>query len=306
MTRKIKIVSVDPKWFQSASFRADSNVLDILAPTSWNVNMASGTVVDDNYLGNPIISQRPFQSRRYSFNWIGSHQEINTIRQIITQTSNRYFLFSGLTDHPIVTPTLMYDSRAMLASVADNYRLPGEDYQPFLTVNNSNTWNPGSYGTKVSDYAYIDYSQGASAYMYIPDSKTLDISLAPVGISAATNQVLNNIDFEITVKTLGTATNTKYKTNLSTLDGRFTQAVTNALVKIDMWHPTQVVTGGLMTDALNYVPPKISVNGEVPFEFGMPDIPSLLSPVDDYTYNIISPTLAEFSLNFQEVTNAVN
>lgn len=306
MSKKIKLISVDPKWFQSANYRADSNVVDIIPPISWDANTATGTIVDEDYLGNPVVSQRPFQSRRYTFNWIGSHREINTILQVIARSSNRYFLLGDLTDERIITPSMMYNSRAMLASVADNYKLPGEVYQPYLTVNNSDTWNPGSYGVKVSNYADMDYSVGASAYFFVPGTETVNIQLSPVGYSSSGVVALNSIDFRLTVKTLGTATNTVHETELTNITDTFSLTVTNAIVKLDMKHPVEVTTSGQLVDTLNYIPPKIVLGDNKGYEFGMPDIPSLLSPVDDHVYNILSPNLAELSMNFQEVSYAVN
>lgn len=306
MARMIKLVSVDPKWFKSRTFRASTNTVDIIPPISWDANTASGTVVTDDYLGNPIVSQRPFQSRGYTFNWIGTHKEINTILQVIARSSNRYFLLGDLAETNIITPTMMYDSRAMLASAADNYKMPGESYQPYLTVNNSETWNPGSYGVKVSDYAYMDYENSASAYIFVPGTQTLTVELSPVGRSSDRTDVLNNIDFTLYVKTLGTAVNTVHDTELSKLNDSFSTAVTNAIVRIDMKHPLEVTTSGDLKDILNYIPPKISLSGSQEYEYGMPDIPSLLTPINDYVYNILSPNLAELSMNFQEVSVATN
>lgn len=306
MSKKIKMVSVDPKWFQSASYRADSNVVDIIPPVSWDANTATGTVLDEDYLGNPIVTQRPFQSRQYSFNWIGSHKEINRILQVATRSSSRYFLLGDLTDHPIITPTMMFNSRAMVASVADNYKLPGEVYQPYLTMNNSDTWTPGSYGVKVSDYFNIDYSNGASAYTYVPGTQTVYVTLSPVSNVSRPNATINNIDFTFTIKTLGTATNSVYELELSNIEDVYEITVTNALVKIDMKHPVEVTTDGELVDTLNYVPPKISLGSNVDYDYDIPDLPSLLTPVDDYVYNRLSPYLAELSMNFQEVSYATN
>lgn len=327
MSRNIKLIPISPNTFVDFHQHTPQQPpVEILAPKSYEYSSESSAIVNTGLLGNTLVSGRFFQAREYSFNWVGKKKEIDKIRLYLTQTSNRFFLFAGLSDNPVVTPSVMYDSKAMLASLVDQHKPLNSSYENYLPEYGF-TESPrrGSTGVQLSDGNVPKREQfdiipansvGASAYIYLEKgveySWAIDQNLPSNGVNCHT------VPFSAIVVSLDNSTSggvIKYL-HMDNNDANTYSILTEALdhdavALLTVVAPTdsEGKNNSSLHGILNYSAPIITSTSnfdswhklDLAMANSLEDVPSLLTPVNAGVYNMLSSSLAEFSISFQEI-----
>ena len=335
MSRKIKLVPVDMDTFNYwKSYYPQKEPIEILAPTSFELNSTKQGSSGVGVLGNTLVGESFFKERTYNFNWTGSKQEIDKIRFYIHQLSDEYFMFGGLTDNPIITPTVMYNSKAMLASLIDQYKPVNSRYETMLPRNWFNRVpRKSTYGVRLASYSSSLENQfgilptdtrGASAFAYLEKGKSYSWIYDPNYINQV-GENPHNTPIEMMVVSLADNGNggvIHQTTDYATVANRIFTIVENlthdAILRITVTRPTPDITSYYnnpqLFGVLNYSVPLVTTSHIVGSQDRLEqaslesfdEVPSLLSLDNDGVYNILSPNLAEFSCTFREVVNVVS
>lgn len=326
MSRKIKLLPVNLDSLTSYSPVFHSTPVEVIAPKSYGVsNDTSLTGNMFGVLGNALYSPNFFYSREFEFSWVGPKREIDLIRTILTQTSHQYFLFDGLEQNPIKTPTVMYNSKAMLASLVDQHKPPQSRY---VTKLNKyifpGAFSRGSTGVQLSmpdtplsnQFDIIPpYAVGAEAYFLLEKGKKYTWRLDFNYENVDTERV-HPTQFRATIVELGnTASPTMSTVVFYDIQSQATLTAPrnyDCLVKIQVIPPdAESCTNPNLRGWANYSAPLIfeGDNLDDPEQQIMDSYeekPSIITPNGTGVYNVLSNSLAEFSCNFQEVVNAVS
>lgn len=308
MSRKLKVIPFDSANTNGTNRIRHQEPLEIIAPVSWESNTDTNITQELGVLGNPVMFSMPFQERSYALNWSGSLKEINRIINYFTKTSHRHFLIGNLSEHNVITPGMMFNSKGMLASIADNYKLPGELYKDYLTIYLGEGYNPGSMGVKVantSNFSYISTKDSAEAFVYLPAKTVYDFRIVPATYLNA-DSTKNNLDFSVTYYPLNNYSNPTtsiFRINDSTEIVQIPSSSVDRVLGIRLDLPISVTTSNAVEGVLNYIPPIIYKRGTDYTLDEYEDVPSLVRPVDNYVYNRLSPNIAELSMNFKEITH---
>lgn len=308
MSRKLKVIPFDITKLDGVGYVVYQEPLEVIPPVSWESSTDTNNIQEQGVLGNPVMFSMPFQERTYTLDWVGSFKEINRVVNYFTKTSHRHFLLGNLSDQNVVTPGMMFNSKGMLASVTDKYKLPGELYQDYLTRHLGEGYNPGSMGIKVantSNFSHISTEDGAESFVFIPKNIDFTFRLVPVTYLTG-NSIKNNLDFSVTHYTLDNFTepySTTFRINDSTGVIQIPAISEDRVLGIRLVLPTSVNTATSVRGVLNYIPPIIYKQGTDYTLDDYEDVPSLVRPVDNYIYNRRSPNIAELSMNFKEITH---
>lgn len=326
MSRKIKLLPVDLNPFNMYSPVYLHNPVEILAPRSYEATTDVNEMGNmTGVLGNALYSPNFFYSRNYDFNWIGPKKDIDLIRTILTQSSSQYFLFGGLEQNPVLTPTVMYNSKAMLASLVDQYKPPQSRYETVLNQYAiPNVFPRGSTGVQLAmpdvplNYQFDiipEYATGAEAYFFLEKGKKYTWRL-DFNFSGSPEDRVHPVLFSATIVELGTS---KSPTRTEPLFYDINSQITlteprdnDSIVRIQIVPPDSATsTNTSLRGWANYTAPIIFegenfTDPEQKLQDSYEEKPSLLTLNGSGVYNVLSNNLAEFSCNFQEVVNAVS
>jgi len=344
MGKRVTLLPVIESGFTNTTEYLYPEPVEILAPRSFELNVEMAQPQQTGILGNTILGNKYFTGNTYNMNWVGPKQEIDKIRYYLTQLSYDKFLFNGLTDSPVVTPTILKNSRAMLASVLDSYKPQSSTYQPYLNYYGWDTPPTAeSIGVRVGSassthehqFATIpSYVRGYDAYFYMERGKDYYLVTDPYGYKVPeTGEILGNhslpVNFYILkiggndhsgssvfhltyIDTLSSFSFRSFKNYLpeEERDGDFIVKIAPATPNTS--DPNNYYSNPHLRGVFVYRPYHI-IKGAEPTEesaeklisTSFDTIPSLLSPVDSGVYNILSPSLAEFSCTFMEVYNVL-
>lgn len=335
MSRKIKLAPIHLDTFNQQRYNyPQQEPIEILAPVSFELSSSKQTNMGTGVLGNAIAGRSFYKERSYNFNWVGTKAEIDKIKFYIHQTSEEFFMFGGLTDNPIVTPTVMFNSKAMLASLIDQYKPVSSRYENFLP----NYWlssapRRGSTGVRLANRnATIDnqfgvlpyWAEGATAYVYLEKGKSYSWIYDPYFMNAVGDNP-HYTPLEFTVVSLASGGNggvIHHSVNYTTFGNAIFDLVDNlqhdAILQIKVARPTPDITANFdnptLFGVLNYAAPLITTSDVTSTQDGLikaslnsyGEVPSLVTPVDEGMYNVLSPSLAEFSCTFSEVVNVIS
>ena len=318
MNRKIKVIPFDhlPVNDREARDRvAHQAPLEIISPTSWELNTNTNVIQEQGVLGNTITYHLPFKERTYRLDWVGPRNEINKVRNYFINTSHRHFVFSGLSDQNVVTPSILLNSKGMLASVAEKHRFPGAHYTDYLSKYRYHAgYNVGSMGVRVSLpnsnrslEGFLDTSDSAVGVVFLEKNTDYTFRLLPV--EGYWNSDRNVLDFYAKYYILdGDFYDNRYdeEIRLSKSGPDAIKTIPSSkydrILKLSLIAPISDVSQNF-DGILSYIPPLIYKSDEHFIMDEYEDLPSLLMPVDDYVYNIISPNVAELSMNFKEISH---
>lgn len=314
MARKLKIIPVGSENLSPNGNVWHREIFDVISPVSWEFNTNTNNILEQGILGNSIVRSLPMQERTYTLNWLGSRKDINRIINYLTKTSFKHFLFGNLSDQNIITPGIMFNSKGMLASVADFRKLPGATYQDYLTHYQGSGYNVGSAGIRIhataNEFSFVDsVSSGVEAFMFIPPNEDYTMRINPVGYGY-TDSVLNSLNFYATFYNIDDESSINEKPRYVEIDltrrsdsYTINRATRPRILRLQLRSPKVTNATAAIRGVLNYIPPIIYRYGTTHVMDDYEDIPSVLRPVDDFVYNIISPNVAELSMNFKEVTH---
>lgn len=319
MSKKLKVIPFDINNLYSRTYSTDGlyhqEPLEVISPVSWELNTNTNVLQEQGVLGNIITYNMPFQERTYRIDWVGSRAEINKVLNYFTKNSHRHFVLGNLSDHNVITPGMMFNSKGMLASVAEKYRFPGELYRDYLPRYHGNGYNVGSMGVKIApnsssttDYSFVDTSDSAVGVLYLEKGQAYTMEYNKASYSSLTSSLgnLNHLLFRYTYYRLD---NRYSDIDMVTIRMNVNESHYIAPADFDRMLTLELRVNNLVNSnsnvrgILNYIPPIIYKLGTSPILDDYEDIPSLLMPVDDYVYNVVSPTVAELSMNFKEITN---
>lgn len=331
MSKKVKLIPVDVDTFtQYKEYLPQTPPIEILAPRSYEQSSEFGDFGGVGVLGNNIAGSRFYLNREYNFNWIGDKKEIDRIRFLLTNTSKSYFMFSGLNDNPILTPTVMFDSKSMLASLVDQYKPTTSPYTEMLVrydMPDGGMYKRGSAGVALTtgqiqarQFNIMPSSaRGASGYVLLEAGKSYRVMLDL--------NYMNDHQENVHVMPFEAVTSQLSPENFGGIvDHRFMMFQKlwsyseigpfdhDSILQIKLASPTvyaDLYNNSLLRGVLNYSAPIIAEEQHVTtydtFRRALidsyADTPSLLTPSNSGVYNILSPTLAEFSISFKEIVN---
>lgn len=331
MSKKVKLIPVDVDTFtQYKEYLPQTPPIEILAPRSYEQSSEFGDFGGVGVLGNNIAGSRFYLNREYNFNWIGDKKEIDRIRFLLTNTSKNYFMFSGLHDNPILTPTVMFDAKSMLASLVDQYKPTTSPYTEMLVrydLPDGGIYKRGSSGVVLTTgqlparqfNILPSNARGASGYIHLEAGKKYRVALDVNYMNDPEEQV-HVLPFEVTVSQLSPEnTGGIVKQEFMLFQkiwgwrevGPFDY---DSILQIKLASPTVFADyyyNALLNGVLNYSTPIVAEEQHVTtyntFRRALmdsyADAPSLLTPSNSGVYNILSPTLAEFSISFKEIVN---
>ena len=314
MVRKLKVIPVNA---DRTNYLGYAEAFDIISPTSWEETTASNVLEEQGVLGNVILSAMPMRERSFTFNWVGPKKEIIRVLNYFTKTNVKHFLLGNLSDQNVLTPGIMFNSRSMLTSVADHRKMPGADYLDYLPHYHGAGFNPGSLGVRVganrnsgNNFSFVDNASGIEAFMYLPKNQSYTVQLLPVSHTSATGtssstHSLNSVNFSARVYPVSTSTATAQtlQFNLSSRVDTYEilSDTRDRVLRVTMKAPIITYRLSTLDGILNYIPPIIYKTNTSKVLDEYEDIPSLLRPVGDFVYNVISPNVAELTMNFKEV-----
>lgn len=322
MSKKIKLVPVSHE-HNNLSVTALAAPVEIIAPRSFDISEENPSgAMNVGVLGNMLPVTPYFNTREFNFNWIGSHHEINIIRSYLSNSVNKFFLFDGLVDSVVKTPSMLFNARAMLASLVEQYRPPGSPYSPMLSQHlYPNSYPRGSmgvglsFGTTVAQQFSIlpQWARGATGYMFLEPGSDYDLKL-DFNYMSSPSEVVHATQFYVELFEVGTPNPIieKYVTDITDITGSIRMADssdTGYLAKLTVvpMNPTKA-TNPDMRGYLNYSAPLIYKAGtDSMLEQGLidslKDQPSLLTVSSGLTHNTLSANLAELSCSFQEISH---
>lgn len=315
MVRKLKVIPVNA---DRTNYLGYAEAFDIISPTSWEETTATNVFEEQGVLGNVILSSLPMRERSFAFNWVGTKKEITRTLNYFTKSNVKNFLLGNLSDQNVLTPGIMFNSRSMLTSVADHRKMPGADYLDYLPFFHGAGFNSGSLGVRVGEnrasgnnFSFVDDASGIEAFMYLPKNQSYTVQLLPVSYTSSTGtssstRSLNSVNFSARAYPVSTSTATAQtlQFDLSSRVDTFEipSKVHDRVLRVTMKAPIITNRTSNLDGILNYIPPIIYKTNTSKVLDDYEDIPSLLRPVGDFVYNVISPNVAELSMNFKEVT----
>lgn len=313
MSRKIKVVPVDKFNLSTEIKSVHQEPLEIIAPVSWELSGETNLFHEQGILGNTVTRPLPLHERTYSINWRGSREDIRRVLNYFTKNNQRYFLLGNISDSEIISPSILFNSLGMLSSVAENQKFPGSTYRDYLPVYLADFgYNLGTSGIRVledsnnsTDFRFLDTSGSVNAFMLLEENVQYTMRITPNSYTNST-KIVNNLGFLVSEYTLGGGMDypNSYVIRLSTSQlYTIPTSDSNRILRISLVVPTTISVEPHVRGILNYVPLIISKTGTNYDLDNYEDLPSLITPTNNYIYNIVSPTVAELSMNFLEVTH---
>lgn len=328
MAKKIKLIPVNLDAFDFFQVGVpQQSPVEIIAPKSYEQETEMSVNTGVGILGNTIVGQRYFLEREYNMNWVGDKKEIDKVRFYLSQTSTNFFMLGGLTENKIITPSVMYNSKSMLASLVDQHRPVGSQYQNYLPrYAFSKAPRRGSTGIQLSRTypdvedqfnSLLGNTTGANAYVFLEKGHEYSWKLDP-NYMMDTGEHPHNVVFNMTAVAMdyegGGVVNQDYKV-FSSVDEVATflpKQNADVVARITVGSPRSFASqynNPQFRSILNYSAPIIgrseyfesdSILDNTMSEV-FDEIPSLLSPVNSGVYNMINRRVAEFSISFKEI-----